>query len=357
MVVEWYRDHGYDFFSLSDHNAVSQGEKWVKAADVEKKMGEANFRRYSRRYDVPVRGEGALQQLRLRTWEEMQARFERPGRFLLIEAEEISDKFENRSIHLNAINLAELSKPAHGTSKRQVIADNLRAVTEQAQRLKRPILTTINHPNFEYALTAEDLAAAVDGRFVEVYNGHPSVHHMGDAEHLGVERMWDIANTARVKKGVRPLWGTACDDSHSYYPDELEKASPGRGWVMVRAENLSIPAILAAMERGDFYASSGVTLEEVHFDRQTDELVIHIEKDGRAEFTTQFIGSMVGSEQAGVVLATVKGREARYKFTGRELYVRATITSSKAAGNPAYEGQKRQAWTQPVGWEAQVAGR
>ena len=60
------------------------------------------------------------------------------------------------------------------------------------------------------------------------------------------------------------------------------------------------------------------------------------------------------SGDVGAVLASARGTRAAYKLTGRELYVRATITSTRAADNPAFEGQLKQAWTQPVGWEGRV---
>ena len=41
-------------------------------------------------------------------------------------------------------------------------------------------------------------------RFVEVYNGHPIVHHRGDAFHAPVERLWDIANTIRIARLQSP---------------------------------------------------------------------------------------------------------------------------------------------------------
>ncbi|HUP79760.1 MAG TPA: hypothetical protein VM260_14500, partial [Pirellula sp.] len=52
----------------------------------------------------------------------------------------------------------------------------------------------------------------------------------------------------------------------------------------------------------------------------------------------------------GVVAAKVEGKKARYKLTGRELYVRAIITSSAEPVDPSWSGQRKQAWTQPVGW-------
>src|SRR5688572_8885352 len=29
MVVGWYQDHGYDFLSITDHNRMLEGERWV----------------------------------------------------------------------------------------------------------------------------------------------------------------------------------------------------------------------------------------------------------------------------------------------------------------------------------------
>jgi hypothetical protein len=66
---------------------------------------------------------------------------------------------------------------------------------------------------------------------------------------------WD-----RVLSQGKPLLGLAVDDAHH------EKGSLG-GWVMVKSPALDAASILAALRRGDFYASCGprfesITLEE-----------------------------------------------------------------------------------------------
>jgi hypothetical protein len=50
------------------------------------------------------------------------------------------------------------------------------------------------------------------------------------------------------------------------------------------------------------------------------------------------------------VLATVSGRKVRFKLPADALYARVMIESSADHPNPSFEGQKNQAWTQPVGW-------
>ena len=33
MIVDWYKQHGYQFLALSDHNILLQGDKWIEATN------------------------------------------------------------------------------------------------------------------------------------------------------------------------------------------------------------------------------------------------------------------------------------------------------------------------------------
>src|SRR5262249_44621072 len=153
-------------------------------------------------------------------------------------------------------------------------------------------------------------------------------------------------------------WGTGVDDAHDYFGTGTNKANPGRGWVMVRSKQLSADAIIAAMEAGDFYASSGVRLKDVR--RESGRLSIEIEPEDGVTYTTQFIGTRKGynpdsqpvkresgsafpvtrkySDYIGVVLAEVKGTSPSYTLKGDEIYVRAKVISSKLKVNPYAKG-------------------
>ena len=50
MIVDWYRRHRYHFLALSDHNILSQGQKWMSVKQANQRAGEDGFGRYSKRF-------------------------------------------------------------------------------------------------------------------------------------------------------------------------------------------------------------------------------------------------------------------------------------------------------------------
>ena len=162
------------------------------------------------------------------------------------------------------------------------------------------------------------------------------------------------------------------DDAHHYQQASRSNANPGRGWVMVRAAQLTPPALIAAMETGDFYASTGVRLRELW--RSPRHLALQIEPEPGVTYLTRFIGTRRNfdarsefvapssltdlpfsrrySSDIGRVLAEVPGLVASYVLRGDELYVRAKVISSKRKVNSVALHEFEVAWTQPL-----VAGK
>ncbi|MEY4178144.1 MAG: hypothetical protein RLY70_1718 [Planctomycetota bacterium] len=379
MIVDWYKRAGYQFLALSDHNILSTTEKWIDVDALAKRGAIGGLERYQARFGndwIETREKDGKRQVRLKTLPQFRGKFEEPGRFQLLQGEEITDHVGDLPIHINASNLMDLIRPQGGKTVREAIANNMIAVQAQSQRIGQPILAHLNHPNFGWAVTAEDMAAVVQERFFEVYNGHPGVNHRGDKLRAGTERMWDIANTIRLgEMQAPPLFGLATDDSHNYFGDR--GSSPGRGWIMVRCDSLDPSALVHAIEAGQFYASSGVELSDVRYDEAGKKLSLEIVAKPGVTYTTEFIGTRRDydrtnepvldadgkpivatrrySADVGRVLATATGPTPQYALKGDELYVRAVVTASEKPANPAFANQFQQAWTQPVGWKIKPA--
>lgn len=353
MISDWYRERGYNFLALSDHNVLSEGIRWMPLKEIVRRSDADVVDRYRARFgdawvetrEEPETGEP---QVRLKPLNEFRCLVESAGEFIMIQAEEISDRAEGKPVHINASNIAEVIAPARGKTVREAMKNNLRMILQHEKDHGREVLPHLNHPNFGYAVTAEDLAAVTDERFYEVFNGHPVVNHLGDQSHPGVEEIWDQVNVIRTQLlGVPPIMGIGTDDSHEYHGKS--GARPGRGWVMVRSRYLTPEHLFRAMKRGDFYASSGVTLQEIEFDDATRTLTLSVEPQDGVVFKTEFIAST--ADQTGVTVSEVAGLKPQYTMEEGQLYLRARVTSSRPHPDPSFDDQYEQAWTQPVGWK------
>lgn len=368
MIGDWYKRNGYHFLALTDHNVLAEGARWRRLDEKTRRLDEplGKYRgRFGERW-VELRDADGGKEVRLKPLDEYRSMLEEPGRFLLIPGEEITDRYGRFPVHLNATNLRDLVKPASGESVAAAIRANLRAVAEQQRRLSRPILVHLNHPNFHYGVRLEDFAAIEDLRFFEVYNGHPDVNNRGDTAHPSCERMWDVVLALRLGRFRLPvLYGLATDDAHRYHRFALGQANPGRGWIMVQAPYLSSEALLDAMHRGEFYSSSGVELLSICRAEQT--LALRIKAEPGVTYRTRFIATLrdavaagteaggalqptelVNDPNIGAVVAECDSLEPTYRYSGKELYVRATVISSKRHPNPSQTGEFETAWVQPA---------
>ena len=275
-VVRWYKEHRYDFLVLTDHN-----------------------------YPTPVTGLNTV--------------FGAEEKFLVVRGEEVTDHFGEKPIHVNAFHPGAFIAPQGGSSVLDTMQRNVNAIrTAQG-------VPSINHPNFGWAITTDDLRRLENDRLFEVYNGHPQVNNLGGGGAPGLEQMWDA-----VLSSGRLLHGIAVDDAHHFKQWGPRSSNPGRAWVAVRARSLSADALRDALERGDFYASTGVTLSDVS--RLPNGLRLAIRAENPFKYTTEFIGVN------GKVLKTSYDNPATYTLAAEDRYVRARVISSGG----------EMAWTQPA---------
>jgi len=311
VVVRWFREHGYQFVVVTDHEQLTAVEP-------------------------------------------LNRQFGAPDRFLVIGGEELTQEIEDsshpdrvRQLHINAINLAttvhaigrkccdDLARVAPpGTTVAQALSADLSAVRSAGA------VAQLNHPNYRWSIRFEDLHGLPENTLLEIWNAGPEHNNLGGIDAAGhmtpsPEKLWDMLLT-----GGKRVWGVASDDSHQYHDFENPRAArPGLAWIVVRAPELSAAAISSALAAGNFYASNGVELDEITADAREVQIRIHDDAaskpTGDAKPDTRYMTRFVGAE--GRVLAEVGGHVARYTVRGNEQYVRAVITDSNG----------RQAWTQP----------
>jgi hypothetical protein len=276
-VVRWYREHNYQFLVLTDHNFLTS-----------------------------VAGLNALHGA--------------DEKFLVVKGEEVTDRFGDKPIHINGLDVVEQVAPQGGGSVTDVVQRNVDAIRKASG------IPHINHPNFRWAVTAAELKQVRHTKLLEIFNGHPQTNNVGGGGVPGMEEAWD----AILSTGLT-LYGVAVDDAHTFKdPGNPSVAGPGRGWVVVRAERLAPRAILDAMERGDFYSSTGVELAD--YEVTAASMRVTIRPTAFSKYRIQFIG------RGGRLLSEHLETAATYTFTGDEGYVRARVIESNGA----------MAWAQPV---------
>jgi len=298
-IARWYRDHGYAFLFITDHEKITD--------------------------PAPLN-----------------ARYGKPGSFLLIAGQEVTQRVEDsthadkkRQAHVNGLGVSSVVMPqgtnavASGITMQQGYARNIAAIRAVGG------VAQVNHPNFRWSVRLGDLVTLPDSTLLEIANAHTGVNNLGAKNTDGrdvpsTEALWDSLLT----RG-KLLFAVGDDDEHSLLPkddDDYELTRPGRSWVMVRADTLTPGAILRALHNGDFYASTGVTLRELSADARMVHLAMDVPTGDDRRFTTEFIG------RGGRLLASVPGNDATYRVRGDEGYVRARVTDSNG----------RHAWTQPL---------
>lgn len=366
VVTAWYKEHDYNFLVMTDHGSIDNGDRWFTPNNAARKKAAAKYEKTYGQPWVEKRTKDKETEYHLKTLDQIRKRYEVPGRFLLVTGEEITDKCGEKPVHLCALNLRQVIKTQHGNTVAETIQNNVNAVVAQSRKYKTPMLVHINHPNYKWGITAEDLCGVRGTRFFEIRNGG-GASDVGDKLHAPTERIWDIVLTKRLGElGLPLLYGVGTDDAHRFVATKTDRVAGGRAWVMVRAKALDPGTLIEAMSRGDYYVSTGVTLKDVRFEKNT--LSIEIDPQPGVTYKTRFIGTLAGfnptshpadpkdpkahltgnySPTIGMVLSEQSGTRASYKLTGNELYVRAKVTAELQAAT-APSTAVPVAWVQPV---------
>ena len=304
-AVGWYKKHGYQCLVITDHEHLTPVNR------LNEEFGEGS-------------------------------------QFLVIQGQEItqgihdsSSPGEIRWAHVNGINtnkvILPIGYPNYAPTGLTMAQTYIRNVDEVYAAGGIP---QINHPEGISGPRLKDLLAIQRPFLFEVWNAFPSIGALGGTEEDGTvvpsfETLWD----SLLSQG-KTAWAVASDDVHDYVNfDDRLAPTPGRAWIVIQAPALTLDAMMDALRRGHFYASTGVALKEYHADNKGISMTIDppfawkstTQKES-VLYKTRFIG------RDGRILAEVTGLSPHYQYKGDEGYVRASITDSDG----------RRAWTQPV---------
>ena len=345
MIIQWYKDQNYQFVALSDHNTITSNNYWYRLK--EREIKNQTLEKYQKAFGnwVEIKDYPDSTLVRLKTYEEYRSKLEIPDEFLVIKSEEVTSGFEEKPVHINVTNIQHLIEPVKGSSVLDVMQKTLDMVHAQRKETNTPMFAHINHPNFGYGITAEDIKKLNGERFFEVYNGHPWVHNEGDDMHISVEEMWDIINMSYYKQNKPLLYGVATDDSHNYHEQSSNLSNSGRGWVMVESDSLNTESLIDAMETGKFYATSGIYLKKVIHTKK--RYTIEIDSQSGVNYEIIFYGYKKNTESV-IELSRTQSNKATYAFENDDIFVRAKIISNQKIPNPYKEGETASAWTQPI---------
>lgn len=390
QAIDIYKKLGYDFIALSEHNLFADDPNAWRT--VEEKEGgwppavsRPIFDAYVKDFgnEVETREEGRKTQVRLKTYGEMRKRFEEPDKFLLMDGVEITQVKDGVNVHQNYVNLPDtvpfvkggpLCKDfkSSGMNETQLIAHNMKEVSAMARAMNRPTMLMLNHPQWIYwDIMPQHLIDNPEVRFFEVCNGGSAFAPHPDAQNVRLDSFWDAINAFRSLQGAPLLFGVGSDDTHYYInrtPDQLLADA----WIMVRARELTPDALLAAMDAGNFYASTGVLLEDVEFRARRRTLSVKVQAEPGVAYKIRFIATKRGFDQTvrtvdcpaveghtartipvysqdiGETVKLVEGVEASYRMAPDDLYVRAKIESNVPSRCTIhFHPDVHVAWTQP----------
>jgi hypothetical protein len=264
-VARWYKQHGYKFLVLSDHNVFTDPHTLSSLVD---------------------------------------------SSFLLISGEELTTSFQKKPVHVNGLNIPGVLDVQTDSTLIGTIQKNVDAVRNVDGA------PHINHPNFGWAIDEETLLRVNRYRLLEIFNGHPLVNNFGGGGKPGMEEVWDF-----LLSSGKLVYGIAVDDAH-HFKEEFgpARSNPGKGWVVVRAKSLAAAEIIQHLEDGLFYASTGVVLDDIIVEKKRIE--IHIKQKSDTRFRTDFIGNN------GRLLLRTEENPAVYQLSHDVQYVRAKVYDS-----------------------------
>lgn len=214
-VIKAYRDRGYHFLSLTDHNI---------------------FTDYSQYNDKD---------------------------FLMIPGFELSCPLnKQKGMHLNVLQKGDC---CDFKQNQRFLVDSPEKTVDFVGKYKHNNIIMLNHPY--WSLLEWEEVIGLDGiSCMEVYNhGSEWLDCVGEAS-----KFWDTL----LRKGKK-LWGLATDDNHNGYvgmdgwPFHLLQTDSFGGYIVVKARELTRSGVMQAVLDGSFYSTTGPEIYDFYLEDDT----------------------------------------------------------------------------------------
>ncbi len=276
-VCRRYAAEGYDFMALTDH--------------------------FVGRYGYPITDTRAYRSNRFTT---------------LLGAELHSGALVNGEVwHILAVGLPDDFAPSHSPEFKPV-ANQETGPEIAARAVAAGAFVAVAHPQWS-GLTLADARSLTAAHAVEIYN---------HGCHMGCDRGDGFGIADLLLSEGRRLSLIATDDAHFSEPDHFG------GWVMVKAEENSPEALLAALKAGLFYSSQGPEIRALHLE------------DGAVEVECSAASAVIvlGHGSAGVAVHGHSMTRARVTLDPRCVaspWLRVTVVDAagkRAWSNPIWKG-------------------
>jgi hypothetical protein len=389
MVIKTYRDRGFDFVCLSDHNIFQKRENmYLPLARDEGPWPPMATRSELARLEEALPGSAVTEKIavrrfvKLKTYEELRREFEVPGKFLVVPGEEItlildsypcSNDRSRGDYHINTFNLPCDLPILHGENALEAVTLNLRSYEKAAAEYPHPSFAMLNHPFGRYwDIDPRILVERDEFRHFEICNNGCDAD-APPVELFSVEQFWDFVLAHRLVQGKPLLYATATDDLHFCDPERIDGfCGCELGWIMVNVPGeFTADAIVEAMDKGDYYPTTGVLLDEIDFDRATGTLRVKAQAEPGTNYRVEFITTKrdfnrsivekeyphegrytrilpVINDTIGRTVKSVEGPEASCTMADDDLYIRAIVVSDRPGKvSRMFYPETLQAWTQP----------
>ena len=139
----------------------------------------------------------------------------------------MTSSFAKKPLHVNGLNVTARSGVQSGASVVDVLQRSVDAI-RRAQGIPH-----INHPNYGWAISGEELRQVNNYRHLEIFNGHPHVNNVGGGGVPAMEDVWDALLT-----GGRTVYGLAVDDAHFFRTQAIRTCPSRTRLIVVRAPGL-----------------------------------------------------------------------------------------------------------------------